>query len=93
MPRAKEVQVGLVVGFDGGEPVVECEQALAAGHHLGEGPDVPGQGPQVGAAGRDGGEPCLVISVKSAGAGQQPAGDLAGLRGRRGCRGRAGSPA
>ena len=48
------VQLRLVVGLGGGEPVVECEQALAAGHHLGEGPDVPGQGLQVGAAGCEG---------------------------------------
>src|SRR5579859_5529721 len=70
------VQRGQVAGFDLGEPVLEGEQALAAGHHLGEAGDVAGQGAQVRAAGRDGGEVCLVISVEVAGAGQQPAGDL-----------------
>jgi hypothetical protein len=48
---------------------------LAFDHHLGEGPDVPGQGVQV----RAGGEPGLVIGVKGVRADQQPAGDLAVL--------------
>ena len=87
------VQLGLVVGLDPGEPVFECEQALAAGHHLGETADVAGQGVQVRAAGRDGGEPGLVFGVKAVRAGQQPAGDLAGLRDWRGCRGLPGIPA
>ena len=53
----------------------------------------PARGVQVGAAGRDGGELGLVIGAEAAGAGQQPAGNLAGFRdGPRG-RGRAGGPA
>jgi len=63
------VQLGLVVGFDPGEPVLEGEQALAAGHHLGEAGDVAGQGVQVRAAGGDVCEPGLVIGVEVAGAG------------------------
>jgi hypothetical protein len=60
------VQLRLVAGLDPGKPLFEGEQALAAGHHLGEGPDVPGQGVQVRAAGLDGGELGLVIGVKVA---------------------------
>ena len=87
------MQVGLVVGLDPGQPVFKCEQALPAGHHVGEVPDVPGQGVQVRAAGPDRGEPGLVAVVEAGGAGQQPAGDLAGFRhGRGGGDGRAGLP-
>ena len=71
------MQVGLVVGLDPGQPVFECEQALPAGHHVGEVPDVPGQGVQVRAAGPDRGEPGLVAVVEAGGAGQQPAEMLA----------------
>ena len=86
-------ELGLVVGLDPGEPVLEGEQALALGHHLGEAADMPGQGVEVGAAGLDGGEPGLVIRVEAVRAGEQPAGDLAGLRGPAGCRGLPGVPA
>src|SRR5262249_9059588 len=84
------VQVGLVVGFDGGEPGLECEEALAVGHQLGDG---PGEGGRVGAGGGEGGEPGLPGGVQAGGGGQQPAGDLAGLGDGRGGRGRAGGPA
>lgn len=57
------VQVGLVIGFDGGEPVVECEQALAAGHHLGEAADAGGQAVQVRAAVLQAGELGLFLCV------------------------------
>jgi NAD(P)H-hydrate repair Nnr-like enzyme with NAD(P)H-hydrate epimerase domain len=63
------VQVGLVVGFYLGESVFEGKQALAVCHHLREAADVAGQRVQVRAAGRDGSEPGLVISVEAAGAG------------------------
>jgi hypothetical protein len=43
------VQVGLVVGLDGGDPVVE-PVAVQAGEDLGERGDVAGQGVDVGAA-------------------------------------------
>jgi hypothetical protein len=43
------VQVGLVVGLDGGDPVIEL-LAVAAGEDLGERDDVAGQGVDVGAA-------------------------------------------
>ena len=62
------MEFGLVVGLDPGKPVVECEQALPAGHHAGEVPDVPGQGVQVRAAGPDRGEPGLVAVAGAAGA-------------------------
>ena len=55
------VQVGLVVGFDRGEPVFESAVPLAAGHHLGEAADVPGEGVQVRAAVLDGGELGLLV--------------------------------
>ena len=43
------VKCGLVAGLDGGEPVLQCEQALAAGHHDGEAAHVTGGGGQRGA--------------------------------------------
>jgi len=43
------VQVGLVIGFDSGDPVVELV-AVPAGEDLGELGDVPGEGVQVRAA-------------------------------------------
>jgi len=43
------VQVGLVVCFDGGDPVIEAV-AVPAGEDLGELGDVPGEGIQVRAA-------------------------------------------
>ena len=43
------VQVGLVVGLDGGDPVVEAV-AVQAGEDLGELGDVPGERVQVRAA-------------------------------------------
>src|ERR1035441_8454889 len=74
-------QVGLaVVGFYGGEP---CFQVLAAGppgHHLGEAADVTGQGLDVRAAFLDLAELFLLFWAQVIGAGQQPAGDLAGFR-------------
>src|SRR6185312_877344 len=80
-------QAGLFVGFDGGEPGFQVAAAGAGGHHLGEGGDVPGERVDVRAAGADGLELGLLVWLEVVGAGQQPAGDLAGLRD---CRGRAG---
>ena len=45
--------MGLVVGFDRGEPAFELLVAGAVGHHLGEAGDVGGQGVDVRAAGAD----------------------------------------
>ena len=77
-------QPGLFVGFDGGEPGFEVAAAGAGGHHLGECGHVPGERVDVRAAGADGLELGLFIWLEVVGAGQQPAGDLAGLRDRRG---------
>jgi len=76
-------ELGHVAGLGSGEPVLEFEQALAAGHDLGEGPDVAGEVVQARAPGRRGIKACLVGGVEVVGVGEQPAGDLAGL-GRRG---------
>ena len=62
--------------------------AGAGGHHLGECGDVPGERVDVRAAGADGLELGLFAGLEAVGAGQQPAGDLAGLRDRRGWAGR-----
>src|SRR5689334_19695156 len=80
-------QAGLFVGFDGGEPGFQVAAAGAGGHHLGEGGDVPGERIDVRAAGADGLDLSLLVWLEVVGAGQQPAGDLTGLRD---CRGRAG---
>src|SRR5690349_19551248 len=81
-------QAGVVVGFDGGEPGFQVAAAGAGGHHLGEGGYVPGERVDVRAADADGLELGLLVWLEVVGAGQQPAGDLAGLRDRgRGVRG------
>ena len=81
-------QPGLLVGFDGGEPGFEVAAAGAGGHHLGECGHVPGERVDVRAAGADGLELGLLAWLEAVGAGQQPAGDLAGLRDRRSRAGR-----
>ncbi|HEV3288664.1 MAG TPA: hypothetical protein VG123_06700 [Streptosporangiaceae bacterium] len=81
----ERAQAGLVVGFHGGEPGFEVAAAGAGGHHFGEGGHVRGERVDVGAAGADGLELGLLAGLEVVGAGQQPAGDLAGLRD---CRGR-----
>ena len=53
--------------------------AGAVGHHLGEAGHVGGQGVQVGAARADAGELGPLFGVEAVGAGEQPAGDLAGF--------------
>ena len=77
-------QSGLVVGFHGGEPGFEVAAAGAGGHHLGECGHVPGERVDMRAAGADGLDLGLFTWLEVVGAGQQPAGDLAGLRDRRG---------
>jgi hypothetical protein len=49
-PGGEGVQVGLVIGLDGGDPGIEAV-AMAAGEDLGESGDVTGQGVQVGGSG------------------------------------------
>jgi hypothetical protein len=73
------VQVGLVVGFDGLDPVVEAV-AVQAGEDLGELGDVPGEGIQVGAAFPGLREPGLLVLVQGVRVLQDPAGQLAGVR-------------
>jgi hypothetical protein len=55
------VQVGLVVGLDGGDPVVEAA-AVQAGEDLGEPGDVAGEGVQVRAAFAGPGELFLLVA-------------------------------
>ncbi|MEV5385708.1 hypothetical protein [Streptomyces sp. NPDC052721] len=50
------VQAGQVVSPDGIDPFGQ-PLALALGEHLGEGPDMSGEGLEFGAAGQDGFEP------------------------------------
>ena len=71
----------LVIGFHG-EPGFQVTAAGAGGHHLGEAGHVPGERVDVRAAGADGLELGLLAGLEVAGAGQQPAGDLRGLRDR-----------
>lgn len=54
----ESVKAGQVVLADGVEPLRESF-ALAFGEHVGEGPDVTGQGIEFGAVGKDGLEPEL----------------------------------
>ena len=83
------MQVGLVVGFDGGDPVVEAV-AVAAGEDLGELGDVAGEGVQVRAALPGPGELFLLVVVEVLRVGEDPAGEVAGL-GRAGDGGRRGA--
>ena len=63
------VKSGLVVGLDGGEPVLECEQALAAGHHASEAAHVSGGGCQRGAGVQQPGQVRGVIAGQVIGGG------------------------
>ena len=76
------VQVGLVIGFDGGEPGVETV-AVQAGEDLGELGDVGGEGVQVRAPVPDLGERGFLGVIEVLGVGEDPAGDVAGFRRRR----------
>jgi hypothetical protein len=62
-------ELGQVAGLGAGKPAFEFEQPLAAGHDLGEGPDVAGEVVQVRALGRRSVEACLVSGVEVAGGG------------------------
>jgi hypothetical protein len=81
------VQVRLVVGFDGGDPVVELA-AVAAGEDLGELGDVPGEGVQVRAAFPGLREFLLLLVVQVVRVGGDPPGQVTGSSGCR-FRGRA----
>lgn len=69
----------LVIGLDRGEPAGEFLLAGTVGHPLDEAGDVGGQDVDVRAAGADPGELGQFTGVQAGRAGQQPAGDLAGL--------------
>ena len=66
----------------------EVAAAGAGGHHLGECGHVPGERVDVRAASADGLELGLLVWLEAVGPGQQPTGDLAGLRDGRGRTGR-----
>src|SRR5579863_5579253 len=83
------VQVGLVVGLDRGDPVVEAV-AVQAGEDLGEFRHVPGEGVQVRAAFPGFGEFRLLVVVEVAGVGGDPPGQVTGF-GRPGDGGRGGA--
>ncbi|MGD0935246.1 MAG: hypothetical protein ABR922_11825 [Streptosporangiaceae bacterium] len=72
------VQVGLVVGIDGGELVVEAV-AVQAGEDLGELGDVAGARVQVRAVLPGPGEFLLFLVVEVVRVGEDPAGQVAGL--------------
>ena len=72
------VQVGLVVGIDGGELVVEAV-AVQAGEDLGELGDVAGARVQVRAVLPGPGEFLLFLVVEAVRVGEDPAGQVAGL--------------
>ena len=74
------VQVGLVVGLDGRDPVVEAV-AVAAGEDLGELGDVAGEGVQVRAACPGLGELVFLVVIEVVRVGEDPAGQVAGLGG------------
>ena len=73
------MQVGLVVGLDRGDPVVEAV-AVAAGEDLGELGDVPGEGVQVRAALCGLGELGFLVVVEVVRVGGDPAGQVTGFR-------------
>ena len=85
------MQVGLVVGLDGGDPVIEAV-AVQAGEDLGELGDVAGEGVQVRAALAGFGEPGLLVVVEVVRVGEDPAGQVAGLGGPGTAAGRRGLP-
>ena len=72
------VQVGLVVGFDGGDPVVEAV-AVQAGEDLGELGDVPGECVQVRAAPSGLREFDFLVVVEVVRVGGDPPGQVTGL--------------
>jgi len=77
----ERAQVGLaVIGFYHGEPGLQVLAAGPPGHHLGEAADMPGQCLDVRAAFGDLAGLFLLFFAQAVGAGQQPAGDLAGFR-------------
>jgi hypothetical protein len=73
------VQVGLVVGLDGGDPVVEAV-AVQAGEDLCELGDVPGEGVQVRAAAPDLAELGFLLVIEVVRVAEDPAGDVTGFR-------------
>lgn len=75
--RGEGVEAGEVVAPDGVEPLGKAF-ALALGEHLGEGPDVSGEGVEFGAVDQDGLEPKVVGLWEGLGAPEDPAGDDAG---------------
>jgi hypothetical protein len=85
------VQVGLVVGAGGGEPVVEAV-AVQAGEDLGELDDVAGARVRVRAVLPGPGEFLLFLVVEVVRVGEDPAGQVAGLGGPATAAGRRGLP-
>ena len=73
------VRVRLVIGLDGGDPVIK-PAAVQAGEDLGELSDVAGEGVQVRAAFPGAGKLGFLLVVQVAGIGEDPAGEVAGLR-------------
>lgn len=73
-------ELGEVAGFHGGEPCLKFLLACPAGHDRGEGPRVACEGVQVRAASQDVGELVLAGGGEAVGAGEEPAGDMAGRR-------------
>ncbi|MDX6761204.1 hypothetical protein SIN09_17695 [Streptomyces sp. F8] len=73
----KSVEAGEVVASDGVKPLRQ-PFALALDEHLGEGPDVSGEGLEFGTVDQDGLEPKAVGLWEGFGAPEDPAGDDAG---------------
>ncbi|QWA26773.1 hypothetical protein KJK32_46190 (plasmid) [Streptomyces sp. JCM17656] len=73
------MEAGKVVPADGVEPLRESI-ALALGEHLGEGPDMAGQGIEFRAVGQGGLEPELFGLGQSLGSAENPSRHHAGCR-------------
>jgi hypothetical protein len=71
-------QVGLVVGFDRGDPVVE-PLSLSCCQDLGEGRDMRGEGVEMRAVGAHSCELVAFVVGEAVRVGEQSAGQLAGL--------------
>ncbi|RMB80419.1 hypothetical protein CTZ28_40485 [Streptomyces shenzhenensis] len=72
--RGEGAETAEVVSPDGVEPLWQ-PFALALGEHLGEGPDVTGEGVESGAVGQDGLEPKVVDLRESLRSPEGPFGD------------------
>ncbi|XQE77546.1 hypothetical protein ACN24L_00235 [Streptomyces microflavus] len=75
--RGESVKAGEIIAPDGVEPLRQ-PLALALGEHLGEDPDVTGEGVEFGAVHQDGLEPKMIDLREGLGAPEDPASNDSG---------------